>query len=325
MSDRSVRNIVAASNARDGLKDQSLQQNQTLPRADRDRFCSRERVELREDRRDMRFHGVLRDPEPGCDVLVREPFGQHPEHLDLTPGDKKTVTFPTAGTYQITCRDKKSAAIAGSSVTRPTAAASNAAMISSGVASRGSTLRAPERNASAVHWTEGASARRTNAGVRDTASGDSTIRDAALGGASPRHSTASSTTCGTWVSMSSASVSPDVVATMATEALLARSASSPARTTGDAAAISVRITPRDTPTCLAGLQRRRESGDRRRRNGDAESPAISVLTPTTRPRTSPAARPVSRGEANVGANPAWRAASHVHRVHDAEGDGAGDA
>jgi hypothetical protein len=112
---------------------------------------------------------------------------------------------------------------------------------------------------------------------------------------------------------------------MATEALLARSASSPARTTGDAAAISVRITPRDTPTCLAGLQRRRESGDRRRRNGDAESPAISVLTPTTRPRTSPAARPVSRGEANVGANPAWRAASHVHRVHDAEGDGAGDA
>jgi plastocyanin len=23
--------------------------------------------------------------------------------LDLAPGDKKTVTFPTAGTYQITC------------------------------------------------------------------------------------------------------------------------------------------------------------------------------------------------------------------------------
>ena len=26
-----------------------------------------------------------------------------PAGLDLAPGDKKTVTFPTAGTYQITC------------------------------------------------------------------------------------------------------------------------------------------------------------------------------------------------------------------------------
>lgn len=141
--------------------------------------------------------------------------------------------------------DASSIASSAGIVASPTAAASSDATISSADASRGSTPRAPARTASAVQAIVGLGAMSTTAGERDAASGDSVTSEATAGGVRSLLSTASSTTCGSCASMSSASDSPDDAPTTVTEALRVRSASSPALTTGDAAATSVRITPRD--------------------------------------------------------------------------------
>ena len=151
--------------------------------------------------------------------------------------------------------DASSTASSAGIVASPTAAASSAATISPTDASRGSTPRAPARIASAVHAIVGFGAISTTAGDRDAASGDNATSEATAGGERSPPSTARSTTCGSCASMSSASDSPDDAPTTVTEALRVRSVSSPALTTGDAAATSVRITPRG----FLGLTGRRPS------------------------------------------------------------------